>query len=227
MINVRWLIAVAAAVALGAFAVACGDSEEASPTASSTPTAKPTPTLTATPFHGDPGGETTGPLPSQSNAPVTATPAPGELKTYTDAAYGYSFDYPAAWFLVPPSDKGGTAVLLYSYDPSSVPPEQAGEPVPKDKLKAIFRVEEGVYQPVDEWLAESRAGQPPVNILSSTNVSVDAKGGISEGTESNGVTSTGYYVPMGGGLLFIVGAGPNDSDLWPVFEGVLASVRFP
>jgi hypothetical protein len=215
-------MAIAAAVALGAFAAACANSEEASPTDSATQ--PPQPTATATPFHGDPGGETTGPLPSQSNAPVTATPAPGEWNTYTDAAYGYSFDYPASWYLVPP-DKGGKYLTLYSYDPST----GSGAPISTERLKAFFWVAEGVYQPIEEWLDEGNdsPGQiTPPTIVSREDVTLAGQPGIAEVVELDGVQSVGYYVSLGSGLVFAVDAIPADSDVWPAFEEVLASIRF-
>ncbi len=68
---------------------------------------------------------------------ATATESADKVLDYTDPLYGYMFQYPATWLVSIEGQKGGS-VTLYSYDPATIPPEQAGMPVPKDKLKAAF-----------------------------------------------------------------------------------------
>lgn len=154
------------------------------------------------------------------------TPTPAAVLTYTDPTFGYSFDYPAGWYLSP--EKGGS-VILYSYDPAKVPPEEAGMPVPKDKLKAIFHVVQGVEKPLDQWLAESRnqPGQPPPpEVLSTWDITLGGKSGIAELVDDGGQQSVGYYIGLAGGWVFAIGSGPADSQVWGQFEKLLASIQF-
>jgi hypothetical protein len=166
-------------------------------------------------------------LPSQSNAPVSATPAPGEWNTYTDAAYGYSFDYPASWFLTPAPSKGGDTIL-YSYDPSTAP--GIGGPLPKDKLKVLFWVAKGVDKPIPEWLADGddSPGQiTPPTVISLNEFALDGRTGFVRVIESSGEQLTSYYVRFGADMIFVVNAGASDSLPWSQFETVLASVNLP
>ncbi len=168
------------------------------------------------------------PVPSPSRA-SSSTPVstPGETLTYNDSTYGYSFDYPRTWHLTPPKDT--SAVLyLYSYDVASVPPEEAGMPVPKDKLKVLFFVTEGVDKPLREWLEEQRndAGQPPLTVVSSADITVAEKEGVVEVTEADGVQIIAYYLVIGGDRVLTISGVPADSELWPQFQEVLATLRF-
>jgi hypothetical protein len=151
---------------------------------------------------------------------------PGETLAYTDPTYGYSFDYPAAWRLST-EDAGGNNIILYSYEPVV----GDGRPVPKDKLKVFFWVAEGVNKPAEEWLEEG-ANSPgqisPRVVVAQTGVTVDGKQGLTQITdEGEGIRHASYYIPIGAGRIFVVNAGRDDSELWPEFEVVLASIRLP
>lgn len=169
------------------------------------------------------------------NVTVTTTAAPSAVSavaptstatlTYTDPTYGYSFQYPASWYLSPAKD-GGSVVTLYSYDPSTTSPE---EQIPKDKLKAIVRVAEGIDKPIRQWPADSRngSGQPPVVVLSTSDPTLGDRPGVAEVVDDGGGHEAGYYIEMGASRLLMIGAGPADSQAWPGFETVLASLTFP
>lgn len=202
----------AATVALTALLISCGDAEgEIAPAptvASSDSNATQAPTGT----------------PPQT-APSPSSPA-GATVTYTDPTYGYSFAYPSSWYLSTPTETGGDLVLQ-SYDPATAP--GIGGPLPKDKLKATIRVQEGVDKPVEQWLAEARnmPGQPPPPaILSTSQVTIGGKGGLVEISEYEGEKLVAYYLVIGGGRLLIVGARPADSTQWPQFELAIATLRF-
>jgi hypothetical protein len=203
-----------------AVAAACGEDEEvAGPT---TPPASSSPTATAS---GTPSVTPSVPTSATATPTQAPTPTPTGSLAYTDAAYGYAFDYPASWFLHPPSTKGAS-VALYSYDPNLVPSGQAGMPVPKDRLKAIIRVAEGVNTSVEQWLIDSRTGQPPVTIISSSSAVIGGLAGINEVVEDEGGLHSAYYIPLGQGRIFIIGAVPADSQVWQQFQSVLNSIRF-
>lgn len=197
-----WVLTSVALIA--AVAIGCSE-EEATPSSTGSATASP--------------GASSGPDPSTqpSSSPV---PTATGLLTYTDPAFGYSFDYPASWYVT------GAPTALYSYDPATA----AGDfrPVPLDKLKAIFRVVEGVDKPVAEWLTESRSdsNQPPTVVLSTSEATVGGRAGIYELIDEEGQKVAGYYIDMGAGRLLIIGAGPADSVLWSQFDQVLKSLRF-
>jgi hypothetical protein len=179
-----------------------------------------TPTLTPTPA---PIQDAT-PTPAPTATP-TPTAAPTDWLTYTDATYGYSFDYPPTWYLEPPAKNGGD-VILYSYDPAKA---KGIGGIPIDKLKVFFWVAEGVDQPLEEWLAEGKTspGQisPPI-VLSHYASTLGGKEGLVEAVENEGVKSISYYIPIGGGRVFVVNAAPADSQVWPEFEPVLDSIQF-
>lgn len=210
-------------VLVGILLAGCAGEEEVAGTtapATGVVTTSNAPTITATPH--------------MSGTPVataTPSPTPGGTLTYTDAVYGYSFDYPASWYLSPPDDKSGSPIL-YSYSLASIPSEQAGMPVPKDRLKATFWVAEGVDQPLDQWLAEGRAqasaqqGLPAPTVISQSQAVLDGRQGLTEITQSDSVTTLSYYISLGGERVFVVNAQPSDSDVLAEFQVVIASIRF-
>jgi hypothetical protein len=195
-----------------------GGEEEVAPAVQATATASPV--------------VSEGPSASASPAPSpTPKATQGEALTYIDPTYGYSFDYPATWYLSPPKDNGGQ-LSLYSYNLASVPPEEAGMPVPKDKLKVFFWVAEGVDKPIDQWLAEERAkasaeqNLPPPTVVSQSWAALADKQGLVVVIESDGVKSISYYVGLGNERVFIVNAVPADSEIIPEVDKVLATIRF-
>ena len=128
---------------------------------------------------------------------------------------------------MPPKENGGDLVLQ-SYDPATAP--GIGGPLPKDKLKALFWVAEGVTKSLVDWLAEgdSSPGQisPPV-VVSQSETVLREKHGIKQVTDAGeGIKHVNYYISIGSGRVFVVNAGRADSQLWPEFELVLTSIRF-
>jgi len=171
----------------------------------------------------------TGTAPASGTPTSTATavpsPTPSGTLTYTDAAYGYSFDYPAGWVLRPPQSKGGDAIL-YSYDPATGGPG----PVPPDKLKAFSWVAQGVDKPLQDWLYEqdhSPGEISPPTVLSETDVTLGARYALRRVTESQGDQSISYYVPLAGNQIFVINANAPNQDVWAQFELVLNSLQFP
>jgi hypothetical protein len=211
----------AGATAVGVYVAAPGGGEEEAVQQIATPTSSSTPASSA-------------PVPSSSTkaSPTSSTvPTPAATLTYTDPTYGYSFEYPATWYLVPPKDPGGL-VYLYSYSLASVKPEDAGKPVPIDQLKVIFWVAKGVDKPVDQWLAEEaekaavEQNLPTPIVVSQAPVTLGGRPGLTQVTEADGVKDASYYIPIGGGQVFVINAGPADSLVWPLFDPVLASLQF-
>jgi len=170
----------------------------------------------------DPGTESPGP----SSTYAAARPS---VTSYVDPTYGYSFEYPATWYLAPLQDNGGQ-VILYSYDFNGAVGD--GRPVPKDKLKAFFWVAEGVDQSLEQWLAGGRAkasaeqNLSPPTVISQAPTALGQKEGLVEVTESDGFASISYYATLDGGRVFVVNAGPADSERLAEFEGVLATLQF-
>lgn len=87
-------------------------------------------------------------------------------------------------------------MTLQSYDPSTAPPE---EHIPNDKLTVTIRVVDGVGKPIEQWLADSRndSGQPPVVVLSNSDITLGGKAGVAEVLDDGGDKVAGYYVEMG------------------------------
>jgi len=163
---------------------------------------------------------------SESPAP-SPTPAStqGETITYTDPTYGYSFDYPATWYLSPAKGDGGVTTL-YSYDPATVPPEDAGKPVAADKLKAEFLVlgnSEGLS--TDAWIARNREGGGPVEVTSRSAVSVDNADGIAETANLAEGSAVQYFIPHGENM-YVIANYPADSLLSSEFDAVLSTFKF-
>lgn len=206
-------------IGLVIFVVACADAEEQinEGNATSSPSATAQPSAS--------GANTAPPLGSQ------ATPLPTGVEdtlAFVEEDQGYSFEYPASWFLIPPTVKEGD-VTLYSYDFRKVPPEDVGKPVPLDRLKAFFWVAEGVDQPIDQWLAERKSNPgeiDPTIIVSRSPITLAGSPGVLEIIDSGGIQSAGYFVAMGAGRVFVVNVVPHNSELREQFDIVLESVRF-
>lgn len=171
------------------------------------------------------------------DAPFTSsTPKPGltfgsgiPTMTYTDPDYGYSFEYPASWFLSPQHDVSHH-VNLDSYDPARA---RARSGIPRDKLRVIFWVADGVDKPIADWLTDGRnnPGQPPPPTdITDTDTTLGGRDGIFEVVQMNdgedSALHKSYYIAMWQSRLFVVNAVPGDSYLWPQLEPVLGSVRF-
>jgi hypothetical protein len=194
--------------------LACGETQEVTQSESPAATASATPTASSAP--------TTAPsTPTADEVPTPPTEA------YADPDYGYSFDYPVDWHVSEQPAAG--SIILYSYDPANVPPEDAGKPVPPDKLKVFFSVSEGVDKPIDEWLAEQdrSPGQPaPPTVISQDEILLAGRAGVQRVTEFDGVSSVSYSVRQDGDELLLVNAGPADSEVLPEFETtVLATLK--
>lgn len=201
------------AVALAGVVGACGNSEEEVVQQAATLT--PSPDTSASPAPSTP------PAPSPTPA---ATPE--DTFTYTDPTYGYSFDYPSTWY-VSTEGLGNGSVTLYSYDPAQA---KGIGGVPPDKLKAVFWVAEGVDKPLEEWLAEgdNSPGQiSPPSVLAQSETMLGARQGLVRTIEIDGEKYISYYVPLGAGRVFVVNGGSPDSQVWPQFLPVLASLRLP
>jgi hypothetical protein len=104
-------------------------------------------------------------------------------------------------------------MTLYSYDAAVVPSAAAGMPVPKDELKAFFWVAEDVGISLDQWLEESDNGPgqiSPPTVIARSSVTLDGKEGVVRITESEGIQSISYYIPLSNARVFVVNAGPGD-----------------
>lgn len=211
-----WILPVLGLITVLGFA--CSDSGDDLPAAVGTTTS----TASATP-----STKTAAPSPTEPVSSVTPTST--ATLTYTDPAYGYSFQYPASWYLSPAKDNGGS-VILYSYDLASIPSGEVGMPVPKSELKATFWIAEAGSESVQQWITDgdnSAAAQGlPVTIVSQSNTSLAGKQGIARATQADQTTDQSYYVPIGGGRIFVINATPADSDVWPQFSTVLATLQF-
>ena len=63
--------------------------------------------------------------------------------------------------------------------------------------------------------------------MSQAEVVFDGKRGTTRVTdEGEGIEHVNDDIPIGSGRVFVVNAGRADSQLWPEFELVLASIRF-
>ena len=179
-----------------------------------------------------PGGGEEEVLQSVPTATAAATEAPtvapttAVTLTYTDPTYGYSFQYPAKWVLSPA--KEGSVVTLYSYDPSTVAPEAAGMPVPADKLKVEFKVQdnpEGLS--LEAWIADRRASGAPVVVATRSAITVDDTDGIVETVEGaeGGFSQQQFFLT--GRNVYVVVMYPADSLLSTEFAAILTSLTFP
>jgi hypothetical protein len=214
-----WILPVLGLIA--ALGFACSDSGDDKPqsVSSTAPNATETPTATAKSVAAT----------SSPTTRISPTPTIVDTLTYSDPTYGYSFEYPASWYLSPAKDNGGS-VILYSYDLASIPSGEVGMPVPKSELKATFWIAEAGSESVQQWITDgdnSAAAQGlPVTIVSQSNTSLAGKQGIARATQADQTTDQSYYIPIGGGRIFVINATPADSDVWPQFSTVLATLQF-
>jgi len=180
--------------------------------------AQPTPTATTAP--------TVTPTAEPTPTPEPSPGVPADWLTYTDAVLGFSLRYPPDWHLSP-AKGGGELTALYSYDPTRVPPEQAGMPVSRDKLKAEILVldnPEGLS--MEAWIRRDRERGAPVLISSRSAITVDNTSGIAETVElGEGGSAVQYFFPKGADVYVIVKY-PADSLLSRDFATILGSFRF-
>ena len=177
---------------------------------------------------GTPTAIVTGTPTATTPTPVVTLPSPklGATLNYTDPTFGYSFDYPSTWYLSPPL-QAGSDVTLQNYDPATA--KGIGGPLPNDKLKAIFYVAQGVDKPLEHWISEARndPGQPPPpTVLSTADITLGGKTGLTEIIEDEGERDATYYLALGGGRVLVIGVGPVDSLVWADFVQILASLHF-
>jgi hypothetical protein len=200
--SARLIFTILFSIAVVAFA-ACGDAEEEIP--DSTESASP-----------------------QADIPsISATPTgvQADWKAYPDTEFGFSFRYPPEWFLSAPAVAGGT-VSLYSYDLASVRPEDAGRPVPPDRLKVeIVALSNPDDLALESWIEQQREKGAPVQVESSDFVEVGGVAGIRETIDPAGSSATQYFIPKDG-KVHLLNKYPSDSALSGEFEEVLASFEF-
>lgn len=217
LLPIAAVLAVGAATAGGATYLLTRDEavEEAPPPAVQA-TATPAPAAT------EPPNATSIPEPTP-----TPTPDPtADWKTYTDPTYGYSFDYPASWHLSP-AKSGGQLTALYSYDPTSVPPEEAGMPLPRDRLKVeIVVLDNPEGFSLEDWIQADRERGAPVSVSDRSTVAVDGTDGIRETVQSGTSGSILQHFFLKGTNVYVIVKYPSDSLLSNTFASILDSLRF-
>jgi hypothetical protein len=145
--------------------------------------------------------------------------------SYTDPTYGYSFEYPASWYLSSSKESGGIT-SLYSYDPTTLSPEEAVSPLSVNKLKAEFVVlgnPEGLY--LDSWIAERRESGGFVEVESRFPVTIGGTAGIAETANLAEGPATQYFIGIGADV-YVISMYPSDSLLLKEFHAVLTSFKF-
>lgn len=155
------------------------------------------------------------------NASSTPASTPAETLTYTDPTYGYSFEYPATWYLS--SAELGGVTTLSSYDSATLPSEDAVKPIPADKLKAEFLVlgnPNGLS--TDAWIEQNREAGGPVEITSRSAFTLDNREGIVETAILAEGSATQYFIPSDGNM-YLIAKYPTDSLLSEQFDAVLST----
>lgn len=158
--------------------------------------------------------------------PNPVTPAP-EWATYRSPQYGFSFQYPANWYV----EEGA----ITNYDSRNL--ETKGLPTP-DELRILFgrREELTKYGTLDNWVAQQKQqydsaifnGVPEFSYSSVEHLTLNNVPAIRW-------TVKGYMTPEGiiqvalanGGWLFFFDAYPATSKYIPVFDRIVASFRIP
>ena len=113
-----------------------------------------------------------------ASPPTTPTPSPvpsGTL-TFTHPAYGYSFEYPASWFLfAPPVPSGATSssVTVATWD-SRYPPPSGDDNLIKIDIETL---ENSGHASVDQWVGR-QATPENAAISSSTDTNIGGRAAI-------------------------------------------------
>jgi hypothetical protein len=170
------------------------------------------------------------------NTVATITPAPtspspvamSTWNTFTNTAYGYSFEYPAGWLINPYDARdAGTSDLVHLHN--VMPPEtgSGGRP-PPDRLKIEFLVLENPGQlSVEQWVSESNARAPSApTIVSSAQIS--SAGGLTGiqqvwRVESYGDFYTVYFAHSEN--VYIINGPQSDSLFLKQYRQVIDSFR--
>jgi len=201
-----------ALVSLSAFSLlACGQEEEAAPTASDTPadTGSPTATAVETPI-------------ATSSPSITPTPA---TLTYTDPRHGYSVEYPAGWILeeAPPFPSGVTfseeSVTIHSFPYCTDCPGEGA--LPPDGVKVdIFWIRNSDDLTLAEFVEMRGASD---QVLSETQTSVAGRPAIRRVTRNSfGVEVVQVYLGAEGSFYQLAAGRGSGVDL-AVVDSVLST----
>jgi len=193
---------VAAAVLTGlafVLASACGGTEEAAAPGTSTPSTSPhvSPTASAKPT-------------------PTAAGTPTAWKTFTNTAYGYSFQYPADWLLNPyePDSDASTSsyVSLYNVLPTGT---SDGSAPPASELKIeIVVLGNPSNLPLEQWVAAHNQEDPNQAVVRSLNtISVNGVPAVQQLASSAPFEYYTVYISQGSRIYIINGPQSNSMFL--------------
>lgn len=190
----------------------CGDEEE------SLPTVSPVPSL-ETPLPATPSAT---PAPTASPSPV-----PTGMVRYTHPTYGYSFEYPAAWFLnAPPlpSETIGSSVTLTQWDPHTGPSQGT-------QLDYYLKIDVGTIINSDnvsteQWVAQK--GIPEgVTLLSSEAASIGGEPATrQERILADGTPLTVIFVARDDFIYEVSAYHDSESATLLIFDQFVDSFRF-
>jgi hypothetical protein len=212
------LIAVVlAATGAGAyFAVAGAGSGEEAPAAhaTATPTATPAPSQEPTPT----------PAPAETSPPAetpTPTPAPTGWLTYTDATYGYSFEYPRDWFVH--TDAVGGAIVS-SWDTTQA--KGIGAPLGDQFKIDIVVIDNSEGLTLADWIVKyATSSTDPPTVLSQSPVVLDGIPGVKRETVAQDTHASQHFFLVGT-KVYSLTALPLDSPLADTGFRIVASFKF-
>jgi hypothetical protein len=171
-------------------------------------------------------GQATTAQPSPTPTPVaTVSPTPGEgaTLTYVDPTYGYSFEYPATWFISPDSGIEGYSAVT-SYDPRTA---KGIGGIPQDELKVeIYVLKKPTSLDLEDWIAQlDRESTYPPNIVSEAPITVDNVAGTSRIISDPSFSANQYFFDRGA-VGYLIQAFPTGSALIGAVPPILQTLRF-
>jgi hypothetical protein len=162
----------------------------------------------------------------------SGTPTPtSDWKTFTNTDYGFSFQYPASWYLDvhgldPTTKMNYTAISNYPPRPS-----EGATPAADLFWMEIYVAPNPVGLSLGDWVTQFHAmpGEPTDRVTSSQDITVAGRAGIEqtvvEGYSPVAVPVYEHYFALAKGVF--VASGPTAESPWlPTYEQIVDSLAF-
>ncbi len=220
--RVALLVVALAGLTIGT--LACGKQEEDLPSETVTPHPSPS------------ASEPTAGIPGTATPPAleTAIPTPAsERRTFTNTKYGFSFEYPANWFIDPldlRDEATSDYIDLYNFLPSHAP--QTDFPPPLGATEGKIRIEFYIGPNADklsleDWVGKFNANpDSPDSVVASETIEINGLSAIMQTVTNAAGESPQHlaFVDLGEWMLFV--NGPRaDSPFVSTYQQIVASLR--
>ena len=197
------------------FAASCGtDKDDPSVTGTATETASA-------------AGATTDVTPAPSSTPTSTS----DWKTFTNTDYGFSFQYPAGWYLDVHGSHRDTTMDYIAISNYPTRPSEVATPAADLSWMELYVVPNPAGLSLGDWVTQFHAmpGEPTDRVASSQDITVAGRAGIEqtvvEGYAPVAVPAYEHYFALTKEVL--VASGPAAESPWlPTYKQIVNSLVF-